>query len=179
MTKEEEQLIYPEGRMLIPAEFSAAAVKDAIEDIAVLPRLLDYCVENLDAAQLSLPYRDGGWSIHQIIHHIADSHMNAFIRCKLALTEEHPQIKPYNQDLWALTADVSDIPLNYSITLVHALHHRLAKLLQSLRTEQWHRTFYHPEQERNIALWELAHSYSWHGRHHSSQIRQFRSRMGW
>jgi hypothetical protein len=179
MTTEEEQLIYPEGRMLVPAQFSAATVADAVDDIRVLPRLLDYCAENLDAAHLQAPYREGGWSIHQIIHHIADSHMNAFIRAKLALTEDKPVIKPYNQERWAETRDVSEVPVNYSITLVHALHHRLVQLLQGLNTEEWQRTFYHPEQERYIALWEMAHMYAWHGRHHVSQIRQFRLRMGW
>jgi hypothetical protein len=179
MTETQEQLIYPEGRMQVPERFLPDAVKDAIDEIAVLPRILDLCVENLDAAQLVIPYREGGWNIHQIIHHIADSHMNAFVRCKLVLTEDNPVIKPYLQESWAQTPDVSDVPVNYSVTLVHALHHRFAVLLRSLGAEELHRTYYHPEYKKNIAVWEMVHMYAWHGRHHTAQIRQFRLRNNW
>lgn len=173
-----ETIIYPIGRFQKPQQFSMDAVKDAIEDIAILPRLLDYCIENLDEAHLTSPYREGGWNINQIVHHIADSHMNAFVRCKLALTEDQPIIKPYDQDLWAATADVTNVPVNYSITLVHALHYRWVKLLNQLNTDELKRTYYHPEYKNTIAIWELIHQYAWHGKHHATQISAYKSRMG-
>lgn len=174
-----EAHIYPIGRMNIPEIFLEKEIKDAIQEIKVLPRILDYCVENLDAAQLHTPYRQDGWTIHQIIHHIADSHTNAFIRCKLMLTEDNPTIKPYNQDDWVLTSDVSQVPVNYSITLVHALHHRWVVLLNSLSEDQMMRTYYHPEYEKTVALWQVICMYGWHGKHHAEQIRHLRMRMDW
>ncbi len=174
-----EEYIYPIGRMLTPQNYSEKAFKDDLQEIKVLPRILDYCVENLDAAHLATSYREGGWSIHQIIHHIADSHMNAFIRIKLAVCEDNPTVKPYNQDDWVLTNDVMNVPVNYSITLIHALHHRLYTLLDSLTGEQLMRTYYHPEYDKTTTIWQLAHNYAWHGKHHSEQIRQLRIRNGW
>ncbi|MGC4057518.1 MAG: putative metal-dependent hydrolase [Chitinophagaceae bacterium] len=174
-----EEWIYPVGRFTAPETLDLTAFEDAIREIKVLPRILDACVENLDEAQLRMPYRDGGWNIQQIIHHLADSHMNAYIRCKLALTENDPVIKPYDQDLWAETNDVLLVPHNYSITMLHALHHRWAVLLASLSPEQRVLRFYHPESEEYVAIWEVALKYAWHGRHHAMQIRSFRSRMEW
>lgn len=174
-----EEHIYPIGKMNIPAIYTKKEYQNAIEEIKVLPRILDYCLENLDAEQLNTSYREGGWSIHQIMHHLADSHMNAFIRTKLMLTEDHPTIKAYNQDDWVLTADVVDVPANYSITLLHALHHRWVTLLNALSEEQIMRTYYHPEYKKTVALWEVVHTYSWHGKHHAEQIRQLRIRKAW
>ncbi len=107
------------------------------------------------------------------------SHMNAFIRIKLAVCEDNPTVKPYNQDDWVLTNDVMNVPVNYSITLIHALHHRLYTLLDSLTGEQLMRTYYHPEYDKTTTIWQLAHNYAWHGKHHSEQIRQLRIRNGW
>lgn len=174
-----EQHIYPIGKMDVPIEFSPKDFEKNINEIRVLPRILDYCIENLDAAQLQTSYRPGGWTIHQILHHIADSHMNAFIRTKLMLTEDNPTIKPYKQDDWVLTKDVIDVPVNYSITLVHALHHRWVALLSSLDKEQLMLTYYHPEYEKTVALWQVVHTYAWHGKHHAEQIRQLRIRNDW
>lgn len=179
MTPELETIIYPTGRMTIPSGYSEKEIRDAIQEIKVLPRLLDYCIENLDAAQLATPYREGGWTTNQIIHHIADSHMNAFVRTKLTLTEDNPVVKPYSQDDWALTVDVAKVPVNYSITLLHAMHHRWSALLASLGETQLKRTYYHPEYEKTIPLWELVHTYAWHGKHHAEQVRQLRLRMDW
>jgi hypothetical protein len=174
-----EEIIYPIGRFQKPEKFSLNTIKDCIEELAVLPRILDHCIENLDNVHLLSSYREGGWNINQIVHHIADSHMNAFIRCKLALTEEHPTIKPYNQDFWATTADVTDVPVNYSITLVHALHHRWVKLLSQLSLNDLERTYYHPEYKSSVPIWEVIQLYAWHGQHHAAQIRALRLRMGW
>lgn len=176
---QEEQHIYPIGKMSIPDTFSKDAIADALQDLAVLPRILDYCIENLDANQLAMSYRENGWTIHQIIHHIADSHMNGFIRTKQALAETNPTIKPYNQDAWVTTEDVMGVPINYSITLIHALHHRWGRLFESLNEEQLMRTYYHPEYKTTTALWQQIHSYAWHGKHHAEQIRQLRIRKGW
>jgi len=175
----QEEIIYPIGRMQMLHTYSPKEIADAIQEIKVLPRILDFCVENLDAENLATPYRDGGWSTNQIIHHIADSHTNAFVRTKLLLTEDNPTIKPYSQDDWSLTADVLNVPFNYSVTLVHALHHRWVVLLESLDESQMMRTYYHPEYEKTVALWEVIHTYAWHGRHHAEQIRQLRVRMDW
>lgn len=174
-----EAHVYPIGRMCIPGHFDAKALEHALQEISVLPRILDYCVENLDAAQLETPYREGGWTIQQVIHHIADSHLNAFVRTKLTLSEETPVIKPYQQDSWVLTADVSDVPVNYSITLLHALHHRWVVLFRSLNEEQMMRCYFHPEYQTKTALWQQVHSYAWHGRHHAEQVRQLRIRQSW
>lgn len=174
-----DTIIYPIGKLVMPDSFSEKEIKDAIQEIKVLPRILDYCVENLDASQLTTSYREGGWTIHQILHHIADSHMNAFVRMKLLLTEDNPTVKPYSQDDWVLTADVTSVPVNYSITLVHALHHRMVTLLESCSSAQMMRTYYHPEYEKTVALWEVIHTYGWHGKHHAEQIRQLRIRNNW
>ena len=179
MILENDEHIYPIGKYKSPEYFDAKTFADAIEEIKVLPRILDFCVENLDETQLNTSYRASGWTIHQIIHHIADSHMNAFVRCKLLLTEDNPTIKPYNQDLWAITADVTNVPFNFSTTIIHALHHRWVALLGSLKEEEMMRTYYHPEYKNTVALWQVVNLYAWHGRHHAEQIRQLRVRKGW
>ena len=118
-----------------------------------------------------------GWSARQIIHHLADSHMNAFIRFKLGLTEEHPTIKPYDQNKWAETVDVKNVPVNNSITLLHALHRRWHALLITLNESDFMRTVYHPEQQKDISLWQLLQIYAWHGKHHATQVIQFKERV--
>jgi hypothetical protein len=174
-----EEYIYPIGRMPNFEQYSEKEFKNALLEIKVLPRILDYCIENLDKAQLETSYRDGGWTINQIIHHIADSHMNAYVRTKLMLTEDNPTIKAYNQDEWALTADIKNVPVNYSITLLHALHHKWLMLLESLNEAQLMRSYYHPEYEKTVQTWQVAQTYAWHGNHHAEQIRHLRTRNGW
>ncbi|RYD53522.1 MAG: putative metal-dependent hydrolase [Sphingobacteriales bacterium] len=170
---------YPLGTHQPPDRFDPSMIRDWIETLENFPRWLDVLIENLDEEQLHIPYRPDGWSIQQIIHHLADSHMNAYIRLKLALTEDEPVIKPYEQDLWAETAEVDSVPVNISITLLHALHRRMGALMRSMEERDWERGFYHPEQERAICLWEFADHYSWHARHHCEQIRKLRERKGW
>lgn len=115
----------------------------------------------------------------QTIHHLADSHMNAFIRLKLALTEDTPTIKPYNEARWAETPEIEAVPVNVSITLLHALHRRLAALLRGLSPEQWQRCYFHPEHKREFSIWEMTAMYAWHCRHHMEQLRGLKERMGW
>lgn len=169
---------YPIGKhQLVP--FSQEEKEARIADILFLPRMLEYAVLNLNDDQIQTPYREGGWTINQVIHHVADSHMNAFIRFKLGLTEDNPTIKPYIQSAWGETADVSNVAVNMSVTLLHALHHRWYELLKTITDDQWERTIFHPEQERKITLWELLLIYAWHGKHHAAHVTNLREQMGW
>jgi hypothetical protein len=169
---------YPIGKhQMVP--FSQEEKEARLADILFLPRMLEYAVLNLNDDQIQTPYRDGGWTVNQVIHHVADSHMNAFIRFKLGLTEDNPTIKPYIQSAWGETADVTAVPVNLSITLLHSLHHRWYELLKTITEEQWERTIYHPEQERKITLWELLLIYAWHGKHHAAHVTNLREQMGW
>jgi len=174
-----EKHSFPIGRF-VPAEtYTDQSLRAWISSIRSVPTLLDYCIENLDEDQLNVPYREGGWNTIQVIHHVADSHMNAYIRFKLALTEERPTIKPYEEQLWAELPDVFDVPLNVSITLIHALHRRWTSMLMNMKEEDWKREYYHPGSKEYVPLWQFANMYSWHGKHHAEQIVSLRKRMGW
>ena len=133
-------LRYPIGRYE-PKPYSEALKTEWLNNIRQLPTELEYAIQNLDAAHLHSPYREGGWTIHQLVHHVADSHMNAYIRFKLALTEDDVTVKSYEEQLWAELADVKTLPVNISITLLHALHTRLYAAIKDLRVDQWNRTF--------------------------------------
>jgi uncharacterized damage-inducible protein DinB len=134
----------------------------------------------LDEHQLQTPYRDGGWTVHQLVHHVADSHMNAYIRFKLGYTEDNPTIKPYEEALWAETADVKNLPINVSLTILHAVHQRWDVFLKSLTEEDLkQKTVFHPEHKKQITLWHLLGMYAWHSRHHTAHITNLRERMGW
>jgi len=169
---------YPIGKVQF-VEYSEKEKEARLADILFLPKMLEYAVLNLNEAQLQTPYREGGWTVNQLVHHVADSHMNAFIRCKLALTEENPTIKPYDQDAWVSREDVSQVPMNISITLLHALHHRWYELLKSLTEQEWKRTVYHPEQQREISIWNILLIYAWHGKHHAAHVTNLREEKGW
>jgi hypothetical protein len=175
----QEEHSFPIGRF-IPAEtYTPKLLERWIGSIRSVPLLLDYCIENLDEAQLNTPYRNGGWTIIQVIHHIADSHMNAYIRFKLALTEDRPVIKTYNEKLWAELPDVTDVPLNVSVTLIHALHRRWVAALMEMKDEDWIREYYHPGDQIYVPLWQMTNLYNWHGKHHAEQIISLRKRMNW
>lgn len=171
-----DTLRYPIGKVVFVA-YSEKAKNDCVAAILAMPPMLDFAVENLNDDHLHSPYREEGWTPNQIIHHLADSHMNAFIRFKLGLTEEHPTIKPYDQNKWAETIDVKNVPVNNSITLLHALHRRWHALLITLNEQDFMRTVYHPEQQRDISLWQLLQIYAWHGKHHATQIIQLKERL--
>jgi hypothetical protein len=174
-----EELKYPIGKYQKPESLDAESRKGWISIIGALPSWLDVIIENLDAAQLDTPYRPGGWTMVQTIHHIFDSHMNGFLRVKLALTEDYPTIKPYKQDLWADTPEVFSVPVNVSITGLHALHRRWTALLEGLSEEQWRREFIHPERPDPLSIAEMTALYAWHCRHHFEHLRRLRTRMSW
>ncbi len=163
-----------------PFDPSAAieARRSAIEDLAELPSELRNAVHGLDQHQLSTPYRDGGWTVRQIVHHIADSHMNADLRMRLALTEVWPTVKPYDERRWAELHDASAAPIEWSLELIEALHARWVMLLQHLPETEWKRGFIHPETGRTPLDLALFH-YSWHGRHHTAHITHLRRRNHW
>ena len=154
-------------------------LKDWLQDIHDLPQLLEYAITNLDEAQLETPYRDGGWTVKQLVHHVADSHMNAYTRFKLGLTEEKPMVKAYDEKAWAEMVDTKTIPINVSITLLFALHKRWHSILTGISGDEWNRLVIHSEHKREMSLWFLLGMYAWHSRHHVAHIVKLRERMGW
>src|SRR5205809_342123 len=161
-------------------KFSTERKLEWLADMKFLYNLIENAVLNLDEAQLRTPYREGGWTVHQVLHHVADSHINAYCRMKLALTEDNPSIKPYDEKLWAEMNDVQKLPINISLTLLHALHARWYEALKYVTDDEWNnRTLFHPEQKKTIRLWNLLGSYAWHGKHHVAHITNLRERMGW
>ncbi len=171
-------LRYPIGKFS-SQPYTSKLHQDWLNDIRYLPQLLEHAILNLDEPQLQTPYREGGWTLHQVVHHVADSHMNALIRFKLALTENNPVIKPYDEAAWARLADVS-LPVNISLTLLHALHARWTACIGELDRETLEtRTVFHPEHKKEFSLWDLLGMYAWHGRHHVAHITSLRERMGW
>ena len=169
---------YPIGKFKAPATISDAEHAAFISEIAAAPARMRAALAGLSAPQLDAPYREGGWTVRQLAHHVPDSHMNAYIRFKLALTEEEPTIKPYEEARWAELADSAETPVETSLALLDALHTRWVTLLRSLKPADWSRKFRHPELgemtlEKNLAL------YAWHGKHHVAHITALRQRKGW
>ncbi len=170
---------YPIGEYT-PQPFSVDQKVEWLADIKFLPQQLEQAIQDLDAHQLLTPYREGGWTVQQVVHHVADSHMNAYCRFKLGLTEDNPQIKPYDEKKWAEMNDVHKVPINVSLTLLHALHTRWHEAIKYVSDDDWNnRTVYHPEYKKTFRLWNLLGLYAWHGRHHVAHITQLRERMGW
>ena len=169
---------YPIGKYE-PQPFSKEQKDKWLLAIKLLPEELERSIENLDAAQLRTPYRKGGWTVQQLVHHVADSHMNSYIRFKLGLTEDNPTIRPYNEKEWAMLADNELVPINVSLTLLHALHLRWYATIKDLSDLEWQRTVVHPEQGRQMSLWLLLGLYAWHGKHHTAHINFLREKEGW
>ncbi|MGZ5254436.1 MAG: YfiT family bacillithiol transferase [Flavitalea sp.] len=174
----ESNVQYPIGKFQ-HQPFSKDQKESWLNDIKFLPGLLEQTLLNLDEAQIHTPYREGGWTVHQLVHHVADSHINAYCRFKLGLTEINPTIRPYEQDLWAELNDTRDLPVNISVTLLHALHARWYAVLKDLPDEAWTGTVFHPEQKKEISLWHLLGMYSWHGLHHVEHIKRLRENRNW
>jgi len=171
-------LRYPIGEFKLEGQPTDEQLRQLISDIEQTPAWLRAAVDGLSERQLETPYRPGGWTVRQVAHHIPESHMNAYVRMKLALTEDNPTIKPYDEARWAETPDVRGTPIAVSLTLLDALHQRWVTLLKALGSADFARTFIHPESGR-WTLGKYVALYSWHGKHHVAHITSLRQRMGW
>jgi hypothetical protein len=172
-------LRYPVGRYEPRTELTADERREGIDVIAAAPAKLRAAVAGLTDAQLDTPYRDGGWSVRQVVHHVPDSHMNAFIRLKLALTEDNPTIRPYDEATWATLADARITPIETSLTLLESLHDRWVGLMRALDPDDFKRTFRHPDHSGVQTLDWLVGMYAWHSRHHVAHITSLRERLSW
>ena len=174
-----DDLRYPTGKFTFDPDITPDKRAKSIAAIREAPALMRAAVQGLSDAQVDTPYREGGWTPRQIAHHVAESHMNAYIRFKLAITEVNPTIKPYDENLWAKTPDVAREPAATSVALLEALHRRWVTLLEAMRPEDFARTVFHPEHKRELSLDWMLQLYSWHGKHHASHITHLRSRNKW
>lgn len=173
-----DDLSYPVGKFSFPESVSAQELDRFMDEIEAAPSRFRAAVAGLDDAQLDTPYRPGGWTVRQVAHHVPDSHMNSYIRYRLALTEDEPTIKPYEQGLWAELVDARSMPVEPSLVLLESLHARWVPLLRSLSDAEWKRTFRHPELGL-VRLDQNAALYAWHGRHHVAHVTRLRERNGW
>lgn len=171
-------LRYPIGQYE-PQPFSESLLAERLADIQFLPGLLEKAIENLDAHQLSTPYREGGWTVKQVVHHVADSHMNALSRLKFTLTEDNPTIMGYDEEAWAQTAEYEQLPINVSLTMIHTIHAKLYCLFSNVKGAEWERTYIHSHSKKQFNLWYLLGMYAWHGKHHAAHITSLRDRMSW
>lgn len=172
-----EDLSFPIGKYDKDAEITLGQRKQFIEEIAELPNNLRRAVESLSNEQLDTPYRPEGWTVRQVIHHVGDSHMNSFIRFKLALSEDNPVIRPYAENLWAETAEYK-MPVDVSLNLIDSIHRRWTTLLDSMSETDFARTLKHPE----TGAWTLENQlglYVWHGKHHAAHVNNLKKRNGW
>lgn len=177
---ESEELRYPIGRFQMPAGALSAAERERhISSVETLPRRLRGAVAALTPERWQTPYRPGGWTVHQLIHHIPDSHLNAYTRFKLALTEDEPTIKPYDEAAWAELADTATCEPEVSLDLLEALHRRWVALLRSLSDDAFARTLRHPEHGRSFTLDQMLAMYGWHSEHHLAHITRLIEREGW
>jgi hypothetical protein len=174
-----DDLRYPIGPFAYSGTQTPERRLECIERIAAAPAAIRRAVAGLTEAQLDTPYRDGGWTVRQVVHHVPDSHLNAYTRFRLALTEATPTIRPYFEDRWAELPDARGAPIELSLALLEALHTRWVLLLRSLGPTQWERRYLHPEHAREWPLDEVLAMYAWHGEHHTAHITRLRTRMGW
>jgi hypothetical protein len=174
----DESLRYPVGRFSMPGTLTPAQRAEAIEVLAAFPAQFRAAVQGLDAAQLDTPYRDGGWSVRQVVHHVPESHINAYCRLKFALTEENPTIKPYDEVRWSGFADQAVAPIEASLQIVDGIHARFVTIWRLLTSAQFARTLQHPE-NGPMTLDDLLGMYAWHSRHHLAHITSLRQRKGW
>ena len=171
MNPTNEARSYPIGRANLPTGPLTEAERTAlIQQIAGLPAHLTATARQVGGVGLEQPYRPGGWSGRQVIHHVADSHMNCYFRFRLALTEAHPAVRPYDEQAWAELPDVAATPITVSLTLLEALHARWVTLLHHLSAAQWQHTFYHPGTKRDFSLDQALAMYAWHGQHHLGHL---------
>lgn len=171
-------LRFPTGRFAPPSQYTPELRARAIDTIAATPAAMRAAVRGLSDEQLDTPYRPDGWTVRQVVHHVPDSHMNAFIRLKLALTEDRPTIKPYDEAKWATLEDAQSTPVETSLSLLEAIHDRWVRILRSVGDDEFHRTYIHPETGEHDLNYLVA-LYEWHGPHHVAHITRLRERMGW
>jgi len=170
-------LRYPIGKFQSQASYSEADRAALIQDIAELPAKLRCALSGLGEKQLDTPYREGGWTLRQVVHHLADSHMNSYVRFRMALTENAPTIKPYDERAWAELTDAKHEPVEVSLKLLEGMHERWVVLLRSFKPEDWKRTFVHPERGQVDLATTLA-MYSWHSKHHVAHVLSVRNAKG-
>jgi uncharacterized damage-inducible protein DinB len=169
---------YPIGKFSFDGSLTEQQKSRFLDDLEQTPARLRAAVQGLSEQQLETPYRDGGWTVRQVVHHVPDSHMNSYVRFKLALTEDEPTIRPYMENLWAELPEAKTAPVELSLALLESLHKRWNLMLRGIRPDQWNRTFRHPEMgtmnlEKALAL------YAWHGHHHVAHVTALREKMGW
>lgn len=164
-----QQKKYPIGKYKAPASYTQQDMQHWIAEIKALPAKMRQAVITLNEKQLDTPYRTGGWTIRQVVHHTADSHLNAFARFKFALTEDNPTIKPYEEADWALFAD-SKLPVEPALRMLEGLHQRWTALMEGMTEEQWGRTYFHPANNETTPLRKVLGLYAWHGNHHVAHI---------
>ena len=169
---------FPIGKLEIPTTVTPALRQSAIATIAATPANFRAAVKGLTDAQLDTPYREGGWTVRQVVHHLPDSHLNAYVRLKLALTESSPTIKPYAEDKWAELKDSSSTPIEVSLSLLESLHTRWDVLWRSLEPEDFLRKLIHPDHGERTIDW-LVFVYAWHGPHHTAHITELRKKKNW
>jgi len=173
-----EEQRYPIGKFQPPVGLTPPDREALIARIEAVPAAMRAAVADLTPEQLDTPYRDGGWTVRQVAHHLPDSHLNGYTRFKLALTEDNPRIKPYDESAWADLPDSSQTPLEVSLSLLEAVHARWVILLRSMTDAQWQRTFEHPDTGQHT-LWRALALYAWHGDHHVAHVTRLRDRMSW
>lgn len=178
MTNTIDELRYPIGQYESPAIIDSQHLEQWLHTIRIFPQTLHNLVHDLKENQLDTPYRPGGWTIRQTIHHIADSHMNAYLRFKLALTEDNPEIKPYLEAEWAKCADYA-MPIVTSLQIIEGLHTRWSYLLENMSPLDYKRTFFHPEHNEKYTLEFVLGMYDWHSRHHYAHIKNVMKEKGW
>jgi len=171
-------LAYPVGRYQRPGSLTPEQRLAAFEVLAAAPARLRAAVNGLNDAQLDTPYRPGGWTVRQVVHHVPDSHVNAFIRTKLALTEDNPTIKPYDQDAWSTLEDARSTPIDVSLALLDAVHDRWMRILRAMSPADFARTIMHPE-NGPMTMDDVLAMYDWHSRHHVAHVVGLRERSGW
>ncbi|MFV8327683.1 YfiT family bacillithiol transferase [Flavobacterium sp. ZS1P14] len=174
-----EKLRYPIGKFMAPESYSSEYLTTKIAAIASFPERLKKEVSHLTEEQLDTPYRQDGWTIRQVIHHCADSHMNCFIRIKWTLTEDKPVIKPYYEDRWAALHDNITMPIQPTLSFLEGLHYRLAYLMNHLSQADLEKSFIHPEHNTSFQLKEIIGTYAWHGNHHLAHITELKKQKGW
>jgi hypothetical protein len=174
-----EKLKYPIGKLVIPNDISASLRHEHIKAIENLPKALYEITDVFNDEQLDTPYRPGGWTVRQLIHHIADSHINAFTRFKLGMTEDEPTIRPYDQESWCNMSDATNLDHHLSLNIISGIHGRWVRVLNDMTDDDYNKNVFHPEMDRRLSLGQLLCQYGWHSNHHLAHITGIRERKNW